>query len=350
MVTNTNVPLTRRGWFVVGTILVVFILGLLFGPRSLNAVFAPAFIALVVALWQVRRVDRPGMQRHIPEDGTVGEQVTVEIESTSETDHLGRIADQVSDGLMAKGNEAAIDIDRGHIYELTLRQRGRHHVGPMSVSVTDIFGLAERTFEYRAIDELLVYPRTHDIGSEGLERLARLAGIRLHRERHEFDRLREYRPEDSLRDIHWKTSAKRPDVDFIVKEFVRETDRGTLLLSGESSDEGDDALADILASLSTALLRRGINVSLETADGSIEPTAGVDDLTRILIALATLGPGKPSRHGDVHVIANGPDVRAATIEIGDEQLSFASLIGGDRSTAAEEEAALAQVPAQGVAD
>lgn len=350
MKSTPTMPLTRRGWFVAGLIVVTFILGVLFGPRSLNAVIAPAFVALLVAWWQVRRVDRPSMERHMPPEGTVGGDIEVSIECATETNRLGRLEDTTSHGLIAEGNNAEFDLDSGHRYTLHLYQRGRHHVGPMTVAVSDIFNLVERTYEYRTVDELLVYPRIHEISSEGLERLAKLAGVRLHRERHEFDRLREYRPEDSLRDIHWKTSAKRPDVDFIVKEFVRETDRGTLLLSGESTPSGDDALADILASISAALLRRGLSVAVETSEGFIEPITSIDDVDRILTELATLGPGSPSQRGDVHVVAESANVVKARIEIGNDHITFGDLLGAEHQMRQERPPVAAQIRTTEVAD
>lgn len=326
---NDRAPLTRRGWTVVGVVGVSFVLAILFGPRSLNAIIVPGVIAVAIAIWQVNRLDRPGLDRSVPAEGTIGETHQVRVSTATRTNRLGRIYDRVSDGLTATGNDRFVDLDRGLAYELQLRERGRHHLGPTTLMVSDTLGLAEFAFEYRTYDEVLVFPRIFTVRPAGLQRLADLAGVRLRRERHEFEKLREYRPTDSLRDIHWKSSAKRPDVDFIVKEFVNESERGTLLLSGESTSDATDALADALASVSAALVRRGVNVGLDTADGQVGPIEGHDELREVLVTLATLGPGSPDRHRDVHVIASDDDPRDVTITIGDERIRFGDLLESD---------------------
>lgn len=324
-----RVPLTPRGWTVVTVVIIAFVLGLLFGARSLNAVVAPAVVAVVLAVWRVNSIDRPSVTRRLPAEGTVGETIDVDIAFDTDLDRLGRVEDRVEPPLAATGNEADLDLTRGLSYRIELRQRGRHDIGPMTVIVRDVFGLAERQFEYRDFSQLLVLPRIYPLRGEGLERLATLAGVRLRRERHEFDRLREYRPEDSLRDIHWKTSAKRQDVDFIVKEFISDVDRGALVLSGEATAAGADTLADVLASLATALVRAGVHVGVETPSGRIDPIDGPQGLGDIYTHLATMRSGAPQRAGQVHVEVIDSDLSTVTIQIGSEMLGFVDLLDGD---------------------
>jgi len=312
------------------------LLGFLFGPRALNAVVAPAIVAIAAAVWQVKRTERPTLHRSVPSEGTAGETVSVNIVTEGSVNRLGHVADTVPGELHATGHDRPVDLDDGLEYELELTQRGRHYFGQIEVTVTDILGLAERTFEYRQFDEILVYPRRHAINVDGLERIANLAGFRLQRERHEFDRLREYRPEDSLRDIHWKSSAKRPDIDFVVKEFVSETERGTVSISGGATPQGVDTLASVMASLATALVANGVKVGIDSPDGTIEPIDTPRDLRGIFVHLATMGPGEAEARSTLHVSAATDSLDEAVIHINDEQVSFTTLLEDNEGKGAYE--------------
>jgi uncharacterized protein (DUF58 family) len=98
-------------------------------------------------------------------------------------------------------------------YELGGGARGRYRVGPLRVRIRDPFGTAERVRRYRSSDELLVYPRIerlgagmpsgshHGSGSSDSRRLLNTGD--------EFHTMREYVTGDDLRQVHWRSTARR---------------------------------------------------------------------------------------------------------------------------------------------
>lgn len=69
---------------------------------------------------------------------------------------------------------------------------------------------------------------------------------------HDLKETREYRPGDSLKDIHWKLSAKNDELT--VKEFERSADRSLLLL-GDLFINNLDATIETLYSFSLSLIK-----------------------------------------------------------------------------------------------
>lgn len=318
-------PLTPRGWVVVGLVIGSVVLAWLFGARSLNAVAAPAAVAVVAALWGVSRFDTPTVTRRLDSAGTEGDRVEVEVMVHDAGDRIGRITDHVPTPLEAIGNGRVVSLEDGLCYELELTDRGRYTIGPATVAGRDLLGLVEHRDAVPVKDTITVYPRAHPVSAPDLRRAADLANIRLGRERQEFDRLREYQPTDALRDVHWKTSAKRPDTAFIVKEFVTERDRGSVMLSGEAARGADDALAEALASLASAFLEYGVRVGVVTPDGKVAPVSRNTEFDRLLAHLATMGAGQPRAAAELHLVADSEDLDEVTLEIEDTELAFGEL-------------------------
>jgi uncharacterized protein (DUF58 family) len=335
--------LTRRGY----AVLTVLVLGLLnatfYGPRALNAVVAPAGVALVAAVVLVRRVDRPRMERVVVEEGYVGETHTVELRFESDTAFTGHLVDHVPDGLAASGNELTTSIEETTVaYDVSFVRRGAHELGPTQVVARDVLGLAQRTFDYGYTKELLVYPRVHDLRGRARHELNLLPDVELINTRGEFDNLREYQRGDALRDIDWKKSAKATDGDFIVKEYVEEEDLGEVVIVaetaqdvrrghvGEGARESADAMAEAAASVATFLLDAGLSVGVTVPGGSLDPEEERDQRRAILELLARTDPGHvrdaARADADLLILADGTDV---TVSLGDQQVSFSRLAGDD---------------------
>lgn len=328
---HPRIPLTRRGLVLTGVVVVAMLLGWLFGARSLNAIVAPALVALVVAVWRVSRIDPPTLTRTAPSTGTRGERHRVDLTFAGSNERIGHVADAVDDAFEATGNERTVPLEEGLSYAITLADRGLHRLGPATVSIRDLLGLAARRVTLPDRSRVVVHPRVHPVSAPELHQLAEMANITLKRERHEFDRLREYQPEDSLRDIHWKTSAKRADTTFIVKEFVSERGRGSVMLSGESADGADDALAEAMASLASALIDNGVRVGLLTHRGKETPIRTVNQFDRLLTHLAMIGPGRPVTTAEIHLDARSDDLDEVLIEVNGEELTFGDLRRRDRA-------------------
>ena len=97
-------------------------------------------------------------------------------------------------------------------YHLTAQRRGAFEFGPVLLSSGDIFGFRTRRLELPVQHTVLVYPRLVPLNRIPL-RVARPGGELLGERRIVEDPLRlagvrDYRPGDPVRHIHWKTSAR----------------------------------------------------------------------------------------------------------------------------------------------
>jgi uncharacterized protein (DUF58 family) len=100
-------------------------------------------------------------------------------------------------------------------YRVTPRERGRHRFGPLHLRLRTPLGLLLRTRTAPAAAEVRVYPDVRQIRHyELLARQNRTAQVGLRRVRQigvgtEFERLRDYVPNDELRRVDWKATARR---------------------------------------------------------------------------------------------------------------------------------------------
>lgn len=297
---------TRRGKLVVVLVAACLYMAYLYGGRALNAVVVPSVIALAAGYLQLRRLDRPVMHRRLPADGFPGTTRSVAVDLTTDDTVSATIRDTLGPGLESATNEAKTLIGQGAFsYDVTYEERGRHVIGPLTVRVTDLFGFTERTFIYSTRERITVYPMVRALSGGLRTGLHRLATSTARREREMFDRLREYDRGDSLRDVHWKSSAKRPEDDLVVKEFTSEETLGQIMVAAETHDRRDDELATVTASVVTYLLDVGFSVGLRTTDETVRTATGADHRRQLLETLATLDPGgvpeEDVERADLHI-------------------------------------------------
>lgn len=324
--------LTRRGKAVVGVCALSVVSAAVYGPRSLNAVVIPGVVVLVGAYLQVSRMDPPQTARETPRDDHVGRGGSVELSfvrptSSGATEPLsrpfvGRVRETVGDGLSATGTtvETVVGVDPIE-YELTYEARGEHVLGPTDVTARDVLGLLEREFSCSGTDTVLAYPRLHAIAPWARRDLRALHETGIHEERSEFDRLREYDTGDSLRDIHWKSTAKRDEL--VVKEFAAEAETEAVTLAAGAEVGSADEMAEATASIVTTLVEDGVPVEVTLPDGSV--TAGPDrgSRLRLLERLAVVGAGRVRTEDADITIFGAPD--GTTVTLGDRETPFEDL-------------------------
>ena len=115
----------------------------------------------------------------------------------------------------------------GH-YRLRLMQRGRYEFGPINLSTRYPFGLVQRSVTKRIFDEVLVYPRIGQLTAawrrenQAAAELVQKPRTRMGIYDDEVHHLREYRPGDNPRAIHWRSSARRNEL--IVREYHQSRD------------------------------------------------------------------------------------------------------------------------------
>jgi uncharacterized protein (DUF58 family) len=269
---------------------------------------------LVAALEQ-RGVE---VQRRMPSAAHQGDRVTVRLEVRNHTPlpklHLS-LLDSPPPGLEPDSPEplpvhlAPHGRDSAE-YTLRLRRRGYHTLERVQVLTTDPLGLVQQAGQVTLPSRILVYPRVvalppqalpPDIGggSAPIDTAERKgAGA-------SFFGIREYRPGDPLRHVHWRTAARLGRL--AVVEWEAEESREALL-AVDTQPQGEldlgpgtslDLAAGLAASLAAHLLAEHHAVRLlapGTAEGAVDRAGMV--LPDLLEALARMkahaGPGLPA--------------------------------------------------------
>lgn len=318
--------LTRRGWALVGVVVAGVAMAYAFGGRALDAVVVPCLVALVAATVQGLRPPDPSLTRVLPADGEAGTSGTVTLRFDVEDPFPARVVDALPAGLAGDPHVEAVVGAEPVRYRVGYARRGRHRVGPATVHVTDVLGLVETSREVGGRNALLVYPRVHDLPAAALGLIRSEFVDSRSRDRDEFDSLREYIRGDSLRDVDWKSSAKRQDL--IVQEFAGARPVTGVVLVATGSRRRGDEMAEAAATLGDALLRAGVPVTLVTAEG--ERTVDPEDRENLLATLATAEPGVVRRESaDVRVDARPAGVR---VRIGDVETTYEALLAGTVAT------------------
>ncbi|MBC8869864.1 MAG: DUF58 domain-containing protein [Planctomycetes bacterium] len=195
--------------------LMFVVAGLLCGPLLLNW------------RWAVKALRRVDLRRRAPATVTAGEPLVVEIGLSNSRKRFGswalRVRDQVcraDDSRPEKllGPEVFFPRLRpGESRRLTYRgclpQRGRYRLGPAKVSTRFPFGLVKRILTFSGSHDLTVLPRLgrlmpawtvrHAEDIEGWQ-----GGLRPTRAPGDFFGVREWESGDSVRWVHWRSTAR----------------------------------------------------------------------------------------------------------------------------------------------
>ncbi|MGD9856472.1 MAG: DUF58 domain-containing protein [Planctomycetaceae bacterium] len=186
---------------------------------------------------------RLSVRRTIPQRVMAGEPFSVELELTNPKWWLNawlmNVRDKVGNGreelqpevLFTRIPRRGRETGR---YQLRLSQRGRYSFGRIQINTRFPLGLVERGLVLKNPAEILVYPRIGRFTSSWRRQLQ--TATQLVSQAHprggsyddDFHRIREYRPGDDPRAIHWRTSARRDEL--MVREFRESRDRHLILL------------------------------------------------------------------------------------------------------------------------
>jgi uncharacterized protein (DUF58 family) len=334
---------TRRGAAVGLATVGAFAVAALFGQSGLNAVAAPGVVALLVGAVAVWWGDSPDVERFVPAHGFPGDRRTMRlaVDAPGPTTLVDRLGPGMTpdESVHHVGGRRTDGPERVE-YDVELRERGDHAVGPLTATVTDPLGLVARRYEYGSDDRVLVYPGVRSVVAGGpFAGLVRRAGIP---DRQTFDSLREYVSGDALRDVHWKSSAKRGDL--VVMSFASEDERAVTVVAEAAADASGrraDAMATAAASVVVHLLNAGVEVELVTPGGRLEAGVGERQRRAALKLLARTPPGHASGEA-----VEAADVRVSaadrtTVEVDGRRVAFETLVesapadrrAGDREVA-----------------
>ncbi|GAA2399688.1 hypothetical protein GCM10010191_03490 [Actinomadura vinacea] len=281
---------TRRGWGLLasGAVLCVGALGLGYlAPGALGALAFPT-VALAMALARQPRATR--VHRRITNARVhAGESVTVILEMDGAEEGRVTAAERVT----APAGTFVLPLGRARAqirYELTAQRRGVLEVGPLSLVRTDPLGLVRAT--RRADDEtvqVLVHPRHHELavlsaaGVGGRDTSA--AATRA--TEGAFAGLREHAPGDDVRQIHWRTSARRGRL--MVREHADSPQPGVTVLVDDRRGPAElDDLAEVAASI--VLSGPDLPIDLRLAGGKYSPAAAGVSAHLDLLAEAAARP------------------------------------------------------------
>ena len=304
---------TRRGWAALAAGLGFYIAARFIGSDDLHMV-AVGIVALplLAALFvQWNRV-RLGIHRHLSSvrvfpGARVGVTLTVENQGMSTTpfllledtlpSNLGRSARLVVTGVPAGGKQKVS-------YSVVSRQRGRYTLGPLTIHITDPFGLARVRMQTSSRNDLIVYPTVEELDRWSLGMHGAGAGDstvrQLHRSVAEFYTMREYVTGDDLRRIHWPSVARTGHLMIRQDETTRRS-IATVFLDNRSSALGSSGSpafergVSVAATLGRLLVQAGFAVHLATVDA---PAALVSD-NALLETLAGVGAVRVRGTGEV---------------------------------------------------
>lgn len=185
-------------------------------------------------------------------------------------------------------------------YRLKPSRRGAFEIGPIYVRIDSMFHLWQRIVAYPVTSSLNVYPDMKQLGDyELLARANRLSllGVRRTRrigEDNDFERLRDYTPDDNYKHIDWRTTARRRKLT--VKQFqtsqsqqiIFMLDCGRMMTNQVEGLSLLDHGLNAMLMMSYVALRQGDSVGMiafsDEIHGFVPPKAGMRQINRLLHA------------------------------------------------------------------
>jgi uncharacterized protein (DUF58 family) len=194
-------------------------------------------------------------------------------------------------------------------YRFVPRRRGVHRFEQIEIATRAPFGLFEKSRPLDAPAELVVFPRqvpppaapSRVLAREG-ERPQDRIGLGL-----EAHSLRDHRPSEDWRSIHWRTSARAGRLIAIDREQERRKRVCVLLDQRALAGDALERAVEIAAALVRRELDRGAEVALALAGEFLPAGSGEAHRHAALRMLALLQPGGSA--------APHPDPEASLLEV-----------------------------------
>ena len=175
-------------------------------------------------------------------------------------------------------------------YAVRSEVRGRYDIGPLTIRVSDPFGLIELVRSFHNTASLVVVPQVYPLPSIGIT--GDWTGAGENRPRAfavgsaEDVTVREYRHGDDLRRVHWRSTAKTGEL-MVRREEQPWQSRCTVLLDSRAGAHRGSGLASSLewaisaaASIAVHLTQAGFSVRLVTDRHDVEAHAWHDKTTK----------------------------------------------------------------------
>ena len=252
------------------------------------------------------------VERHLPSSATAGQPALIGLWARNGK----RRAASFSLELREKGGDV---VGRGFLvvlaagqsaeiaYRFTPLRRGRHDFAQLEVATKAPFGLFEKSRPIDAPAELIVFPRkveapemeARSLAREG-ERPQDRAGQGL-----EVHSLRDHRPGEDARTIHWRSTARAGKLIGVDREQERRRRVCVVLDHRALSGAALDAAVERAAALVERELDGGSEVALALCGENLPAGSGESHLhaALTLLALVQPAPGAPPPVPDPHASA-----------------------------------------------
>ncbi|MGA2796662.1 MAG: DUF58 domain-containing protein [Thermoguttaceae bacterium] len=256
-----HTTICREGWYYLLVTAIVFI-GAMVKEVNLLLLLSGMMMGLLLFHWQVLFVSLSGMklERKAPQAVCAGDLLAVSLQLSNTRSHFGSWAVAVEEQIEREPGPPGLNhgynyqhrhnhdkpittgvlfpyipagAERTGTYRGRLAQRGRYRLGPMRISTRFPFGLFSRKFTVGQSETIYVYPRLGRLTRRWLARHRQaLAGADRRQRRPgpegDFYGVREWRSGDSLRLMHWRSSARTGK--FVVRQFEQPHNRDAAIL------------------------------------------------------------------------------------------------------------------------
>jgi uncharacterized protein (DUF58 family) len=321
--------MTARGRAVLGLGVLCWVAAIVFGSPALYPVAAGLVLAVPFALAWARMTLRQPRVRREWRHASLLERDDVLIQLVLDVEPGVPLPTVVAHEAVGRLGERDVDLrpsgrgrHRGR-YRLHDVPRGRHRVAPVRLSIADPFGLAEAKLTIEAQQALVVYPRLAELerlffdGAAGPEHgrrllLRRPVGFDLHS-------VREYQQGESLRRVHWPSTARRGSL--MVKELEDSPrDEVVVLLDGDPGavtgsppNSSFDAAVRVAGSILLAQVRRNRRCVLALNSAERETQSVSSEGPEWEEALELLAAAEPNARGSLAAMlqsGEGPATRS----------------------------------------
>ncbi len=296
-----RIHFTRAGVFYVAGSFAVGFAAINTGNNLLYLLLGAMLGAMSVSGWLSEQTIRDlELDRIVPRGGHVGQPIQIHYRVRNRKRFLSTYALEIQEPGLTEisflPRVAAGDTGRASARQVFLN-RGVYPLEKLTLATDYPFGLFRKERDIPVPGEILVWPRTDlrirvPSAAEGRRAgPAAESGSAARGVRGEYRSLREYRPGDDLRDVHWKATARTGRA--VVREYDRDAADPLWVSLDVSTPEGaaSEHAADVAASLVARLIREGSPVALHAGERSVSPGSGPAQLERILDALARVDFG-----------------------------------------------------------
>lgn len=296
---------TLEGAFYIFFMLAIGLSALNTGTQLLFLLFAIMCAFMILsAVMAASSISDLKIERELPREVTMLEPVTIRFHVKNVKQRWSsfslRIVDFLED-LTTVGVAFVPNVEPGKTVTTEYRSvfpcRGHYRFRRIQVISRYPFGWIKRATSRPLVSELIVLPALIDLTENPIEAAVDAGDISSQKKGHGAGLygIRKYIEGESVRDVHWKLTARTGNV--MVREFESDEKRkASVLLDNRLEGANDHALDRfelaivVTASLVNLLIERGYQVELVTASGTVGFDERPNQVRRCQRALASLNP------------------------------------------------------------